>query len=174
MSDAINRPTGRPRREVHTGDMPLAQKADIDLSLDAQIIHGEGLPNLTHEQELVADLAFMEEPVTIMIAENSGSKFPETHVAVQVNGKSAEVLHDGKWIAIGWFPMNQRLTTKRKYVEVLARARPESVQNIHEDATVERPRNHLQRTPRAAYPMSIIRDDNPRGHEWLSRIMMGH
>lgn len=174
MTDAINRPVGRPRRETNTADMPLAQKDDIDLSLDSPIIHSEGLPNLTHEQELMAELDFMEQPMTIRIEDNSSSDFPETHVPVVVNGKNAEVLQNGKWLEIGWLPIGQTLVTKRKYVEVLARSRSDTIRTMHDDATVERPRNTVRRSTKANYPLSIIQDNNPRGHEWLSRIMMGH
>jgi hypothetical protein len=174
MSDAINRPVNTRKREVHTGDMQLAQKGDVDLSLDSTIIHGEGLPNLTNDAELVQDLAFMEEPVTLRISASSGNKgIPETHVYVAVQGRGAEVMLNGKWCEITWLPIDVNLTTKRKYVEVLARANPESITTIHDDATVERPRNLYQRRPSAAYPMSIIQDTS-RGAEWLSRIVMGH
>lgn len=166
------------RREIHTGDMQIGQKNDLDLSLDSDIIHGEGLPNIAHEAELMAShhaaLAFMEEPVMIRIEENTRSDFPETHVPVQVNGEGAEVLQNGKWLKIGWLPIGVPLTTKRKFVEVLARSKSDSVRTVHDDATVDRPRNLTQRRSSAQYPMSILQDNNPRGHEWLSRIMMGH
>jgi hypothetical protein len=174
MSDAINHPTRRARRETHTGDMQIGQKDDIDLSLDSLVIHGESLKNLADDKELLADLAFMEEPMTIRIEENTRSDFPETHVPVMVNGRGAEVFQNGQWLPIGWLPIGIPLTTKRKYVEVLARAKPDAIQTVHDDANVERPRNTVRRRTSAAYPLSIIQDNNQRGHEWLSRIMMGY
>lgn len=175
MSDAKNNPVTRQynRKEVNTGDMQIGQKSDIDISLDAQIVHGESIPNVSDEKFL-ADLAFMEEPVTIRIEENSRSDFPETHVPVQVQGKEAEVLQNGRWLTIGWLPIGVELTTKRKYVEVLARAKSDAVKTSHDDATVERPQNKITRRSSANYPMSIIQDNSPRGHEWLSNIMRGH
>jgi hypothetical protein len=165
------------QREVNTGDMPVGQKADIDL--DSPIIHGEALGNISGDTELskgyLADLAFMEEPVTILIQDNSGnSQCPETHVPVAVNGKDAEVLQNGRWMAIGWLPIGVELTTKRKYVEVLARSKSDAVNTNHDDATVERPRNMINRRTSQNYPLSVLHDGNPRGREWLSRIMMGH
>lgn len=180
MADAINNPVKRQynRREVNTADMQITQKPDVDLGLGENIVHGESLASVAgdvaHEAEYLAALHFNEEPVTIRIEENSKSDFPETHVPVQVNGVEAEVLQNGQWIRIGWLPIGVPLTTKRKYVEVLARAKPENVRTVHDDANVERPQNRVQRRTSAAYPLSIIRDDNPKGHEWLSRIMMGH
>lgn len=175
-NDAMNRPVNRSKREVHTGDMQVGQHADMDLSLDQQIVHGEGLPNIGEDngKQMLADLAFFEEPVTIRIEENSGSDFPETHVPVQVNGKSAEVWMNGGWVAIGWLPVGVQLTTKRKYVEVLARSKSDSIRTEHEDGGVANPRNMVQRRTRSKYPLSIVEDKNPRGAEWLSRIVMGH
>src|SRR6267154_987667 len=127
MSDAINRPVNRSKRETYTADMPLAQKDDVDLSLGSTIIHGESLPNLTDDAELVQNLAFMEEPVTLRISASSGNKgVPESHVYVAVQGRGAEVMMNGKWCEITWLPIDVNLITKRKYVEVLARANPES------------------------------------------------
>lgn len=166
------------QREIHTGELPVGQAPDIDISLDSPIIHGEEMPNISHEQELQAShtaaLAFMEEPVMIRISESTNSDFPETHVPVQVNGKDAEVLQNGKWLSIGWLPIGTPLTTKRKYVEVLARSTSDVVTTVHDGADVEKPRNTVKRRTKAQYPLSILQDNNPRGHEWLSRIMMGH
>lgn len=176
MNEAINNPVRRARREASTDDMQLGQKDDINLDNDIQ--HGESLVSVagdvTHAQAYIDSLAFMEEPVTIRIEENSRSDFPETHVPVQVNGKEAEVFQNGKWLPIGWLPIGVPLITKRKYVEVLARSKSDAISTVHDDATVERPRNTVSRRTRSNYPLSIIQDNNPIGHEWLSRIMMGH
>lgn len=178
MSDASSNKVTRQynRREVHTGDMEIGQKADIDL--EEPIVHGESLANISGDTELntglIADLAFMEEPVMIRIEENSSSDFPETHVPVQVNGRGAEVLNNGKWMEITWLPIGVAMTIKRKFVEVLARSKSDAIRTQHEDATVERPTNKINRRTKANYPLSILQDNNPRGHEWLSRIMMGY
>jgi hypothetical protein len=167
---------GRPRKEFHTGDMNIAQKDDINI--DGDIARGESMVDVVGEKALnssrLAELAFMEEPVTIRIEENSRSENPETHVATYVQGRGSEVLNDGKWLELGWLPIGVPLITKRKYVEVLARAKTDTIKTQHDDATVERPRNTVQRRTSSNYPISIIQDNNPRGHEWLSRIMMGH
>jgi hypothetical protein len=178
--DAVNNPVKRQyqRKEVSTADMDIGQRPNVDLEDLVNFIRGESIVDNVGEKPLLPEyadaLAFMEEPVTIRIEENSRSDFPETHVPVAVNGKEAEVLQNGQWLAIGWLPVGVPLTTKRKYVEVLARAKPDAIRTVHDDANVERPRNTVQRRTSSSYPLSVIRDDNPRGHEWLSRIMMGH
>lgn len=178
MSDAINNPVKRSyeRKPIHTADMPISYKDDIDLN--KPIVHGESLIHIAGDalpnKAYLDELSFMEEPVTVRIEENSRSDFPETHVPVFVQGKEAEVLQNGKWIPIGWLPIGVPLTTKRKYVEVLARSRSDSIKTVHDDATVERPRNTLNRRSSSNYPLSVMEDKNPRGHQWLSNIMLGH
>lgn len=167
-------------KEYHTGDMEVGQKPDLDITLGQSIDHGADLPNVLDDNgklsaDKVAYEAFMEEPVTIRIEENSRADFPETHAPVCVNGKGAEILlENGKWASVTWLPIGRPLTTKRKYVEVLARAKTDSVKTVHEDGSVDKPRNTLQRRSSTSYPMSVIMDKNPRGHEWLSNILMGY
>lgn len=167
------------KKETHTGNMEIGQKPDIDITPGKTIDHGADLPNVTDGNgKLMADKleqeAFMEEPVTIRIEENSRSDFPESHAPVQVNGRGAEVLVKDNWVSMTWVPIGQMLTIKRKYVEVLARAKSDSVRTQHDDGNVDRPRNTLTRRSSANYPMSIIHDPNPKGHEWMSRIMAGY
>jgi len=178
--DAIQNPVKRQynRKEIHTSDFPMADKADIDMSLGKELSHGEPqihIASETMDNGHFDQLAFMEEPVTISIEENSGNnQNPETHVPVFVNGKGAEVLVDGKWIDFGWLPIGMQLVVKRKYVEVLARSRSTSIATVHDDATVRMPRNDVRRTNRANYPLTIIHDSNPRGRDWIAAVRVNH
>lgn len=180
MSDAANNPAVRKynKRETNTADLEIGQHEDIDVSLGATIIHGESLPNLNDKerahQDYLKELAFNEEPIHILINENARSDFPETHVYCAVNGRGAEVLINGQWAEIQWAPIGQEVVMKRKYVEILVRSKSESINTKHEDANVERPRNTISRRVSANYPISVLRDDNPRGALWLSNIMRSH
>ncbi len=176
-SDAINNPVKRQynRAEVNTGDMPVGQRADIDM--DSKIIHGQGIINASGDTELNTkfheDLAFNEEPVTIRIEENSGSDFPETYVPVYVNGKGAEVFYNGRWQEVGWLPIGMEVTTRRKSVEQLARSKVEIVRTQHGDTREEKPQNKVVRRNKSAYALTVLQDDNPKGREWLSRVLAG-
>ena len=158
--------------------MPMAQKQDIPMGMDDPVSYGEPLVQVVSEEVAKGDylkqLAFNEEPVTVYISENSRSELPETHVPCFVNGKGAEVLKDGKWISFGWLPIGVQLVLKRKYVEVLARSRADLINTISDDATVEKPRNFINRKTHDNYPMSIIHDANPRGHDWLRAVRANH
>lgn len=175
--DAIQNPVKRKySRAIHSEDFPLAQKEDLDIGLDQTIIHGEALANPANDakSDFMKALSFNEEPITIIIEENSRSDFPETMVPVNVNGDGAEILMDGKWVRAGWLPIGREVITKRKYVEVLARSKSDSIKTVHDDATVERPRNTVSRRTSSNYPISVLRDDNPRGRDWLANIRMTH
>ena len=168
--------TRKYKRSIHSEDFPLSQKSDIDL--DQPIVHGEALANVSGDVSFAADylsqLAFNEEPVTIIIEENQRSDFPETHVPVSVQGKGAELFTNGQWLEVGWLPIGSELITKRKYVEVLVRSKSDSIKTNHDDATVERPRNTVTRRTSANYPVTVLEDRNPLGREWIARIRMSH
>jgi len=178
MEAALHTPVKRAysRKGTNSEDFPLGQKDDIDL--DGEIKHGESIEQVSfdvnRQKEYMAKLAFNEEAITIIIEENSRSENPETHVPVSVNGKDAEVFTNGHWVSIGWLPVNQALTTKRKYVEVLLRAKSDSIKTMHDDATIERPRNMVRRSTSSNYPVTILEDKNPLGREWVAAIRREH
>lgn len=108
----------------------------------------------------VAMTAFMEEPVTVML-EHTNERYQAPIVGpFGVNGEHL------------WFPVGVPVKIKRKFLEVLARAQPWEVRTHHQDATVERPINEVLRTQRKRYPFSLIADENPKGRDWLRKVMM--
>src|SRR5674476_114295 len=146
------------RKEVSTSEMPIGQKPSVDLGDLVNFVRNKPLADLG-EKPLLPDylkaLAFNEEPVTISIEENSRSDFPETYVPVQVAGHGAEIFANGQWITIGWLPIGQVITVKRKYLEVLIRAKSDNIRTAHDDATVEKPKNLLNRRTSGNYPVTI-------------------
>lgn len=172
-NQAKNNPVGRPRREINTGDMDIGQSATVNIddrleNNDESQVVVASVSSL--KKEHLADLAFMEEPVTISI--NKGTeKFPAKVVPCWVNGKGAEQLHNGKWMVCGWLPVNTPVTTRRKYVEVLARSKVDSYEvktvkhDDHED-------NIAIPNASSRYPFSVLHDPaGAKGYEWLSRIL---
>lgn len=168
--------TRKYKRSYNTEEFALPQKDDINL--DEPIVHGESLAQVTGDvnfaKDYLSQLAFNEEPVTIIIEENTRTDFPETHVPVSVQGKGAEVFENGRWNEFGWLPIGREITTKRKYVEVLIRAKLDTIKTQHDDATVEKPRNTLQRRTSAAYPVTVLHDANPVGREWFTNVRQSH
>ena len=138
------------RRLKQTGDLILLDGIEVD-------------------QAYLDELAFYEEPVTIVINpsthKNAASIFENWS-----NGLGAEMLVNGKWVVIKDLPVDKTITVKRKIVEQIARARVMNVQTIHEEPPVSSPRNEIIRTSSHVHSFSILRDESPRSREWLEMI----
>lgn len=168
-NDAANRPVGRGNREIHTGDIHIEQKPVIESREDLVDEVVQAPPEVL-QKEYADALAFAEEPVTILI-QPSGEKNAARTVDIWVNGKGAEVLVDRRWIETSILPVGMPVTTKRKYVEVLARAKRDSVQTNVTDEESENPVNKIFRNTTAVSPFSIIRDNNPKGAAWIAQLV---
>lgn len=157
-----------PRAELHTEQIGVQQKPTVETraDIDTEIVTATtGLG-----KGYAADLAFGEDPVTIRI-ERSSEKHAAPMIDCWVNGKGAEVLTSRGWIELGYLLVGVPLTTKRKYVEVLARAKHDTINTKVEDATVENPKNEIERYSSSRAPFSVIKDENPRGAEWLTNLV---
>jgi hypothetical protein len=122
-------------------------------ALDAEQILGEA--PLTEAELKYA--AFMEEKVVIIVHEATNEEELNV-VSPMVNGMSQPIVR------------GHPTAVKRKYVEVLARAketkyRQEQLDASKPDSLVMIPRTVL------AFPFSIERDDNPNGRAWLRDIV---
>lgn len=123
-------------------------------------------------------LAFNEETVRILIHRSDDEDLASNVTDfIAVNGTKAEVImHDGRWLALGYLPKGLPIYTKRKYVEQLARAKMDKVKTRIEDVTDSvgpgGKENHVDRFTKAVAAFSVLEDKNPRGGEWLSRLLM--
>lgn len=144
--DASAQRIGQPR----SAQIALEGPAEIDRD-DIQII-----PALRFKDKAATE-AFMAEMITIRI-ETSGEQYPENPVQLGVNGRNAFV----------W--RNMPTIIARKYVERLARARSEG---INQDPANPDPKiaNKLNITSGLKYPFTVLEDKNPLGKEWLARIL---
>ncbi len=101
--------------------------------------------------------AFMNEPVTIMVHESTEEDEPDL-VLVGVNGVTQ------------YLKRGDAQTVKRKYVEVLARAKlTDYKQNL--DPQLGELMNRLKQRHALKYPFSVIEDRNPKGGAWLKSIL---
>lgn len=139
-------------------DVPTTAKVK-DVKRDDQRIESEivtvaadGLDN-----SYAADLAFLEEPVEVMVHESTDQNAePIVHVAV--NGINQ------------FFPRGEVVTCKRKFLGVLASAKTTAitVKNVHTDNDVI---NRINKHTALRYPFSVVRDSNPKGAAWLKSIL---
>ena len=135
----------------------------------AKIIPATGKAEVISESELVVttnleknyadQLAFLEEPVEIMVAEPQEEK-ESSLVQLFVQGRSQMIIP------------GQPIVIKRKYLEVLARAkqiRYKPVVKIND--LTGAPVNMMIPRLVLRYNFSVIQDKNPKGAEWLRRIL---
>ncbi len=112
----------------------------------------------------------MEEPVTIRLQPSSDRNAAMAY-PVTVNGKPAEVFQRGRWEEIGYLPVAQTLIVKRKVLEVIIRAKVDTVNTLILGPESDRPQNEISRFTKPVHSVSILEDRSPRGAEWASEMM---
>lgn len=155
------------RQELHSDTLKTEQKPPIvDTSTyEGDIVTGE----IIGDADYAGELAFMEEPVMIRI-EPSSDRNAAGAMPVWVNGKPAEVFQRGKWDEIGYLPVATVLIVKRKVLEVIIRAKVDTVQTKILEQDSERPNNVVNRFTSPVHSFSIIEDKNPRGAAWVTEL----
>lgn len=159
---AINNPVAPNTDRYDAAEFTLPEDQNIPMenvrraahaALDAEQILADS--NMTEEEMKYA--MFMEEKLLIIVHESPNEE--ELNVVTpMVNGMSQPIVR-------GWPTI-----VKRKYVEVLARAKETKYTQVQTDAN--RP-DSLEMVPRTvlAWPFSVERDDNPNGRAWLREII---
>lgn len=157
------------RAPLNTADVKIEQAAPIETAEDRinQIVAGD--ESILEDKEQADRLAMAEDPVKIIINPSNEENAP-TSYPVWVNGRGGEVFMNGQWLPITYLPVGVELTVKRKYVEVLARAKTDNIRTVHDSANVERPRNIVQRTTSAVANFTVLEDANPRGPAWFAEL----
>lgn len=157
--------SGRKSTIAHPDELDIGQDHSIELDSDLTIEQIRDRLNSSTIDVVSAvgfkshaeNLAFMEEIVAVCV-------FPtQDKNAEQI----VEVFNDG---TAQRFIRGQWQTVKRKYVEVLARAKQFSVQTPE---TMDRDGNRTTRIDTShglRYPFEM-KDKNPRGSAWLSSIL---
>lgn len=110
------------------------------------------------DMSLADQLAFMEEPVTIVVM-SSGDQNEIALVQVAVNGVTQFIKRD------------EPITVKRKYVERLARCKKTDFSQDLDERNGEQSFNILNRRHSLRFPFSVIQDPNPKGPGWLKQIL---
>lgn len=156
------------RAPLHSDSVKIEQKPPI---VDHKEYEGDVvLVDKPFNKDYLDELAFQEEPVKIILNPSAEKNAP-TAFPVWVNGKGAEVFQNGQWMEIGYLPVGRPLIIKRKYLEVIIRTKLDAVTTVHDDATVERPRNEIRRATSSVHSYSIIEDKNPKGAAWAQEMI---
>ena len=149
-------------RETNAADH-VAQARSVDLPTttasvkrDDKIIEPVDGPV---SSDFLDELKFMEEPVDVMVHESAADNAEAI----------VEVFHNG---IPQRFIRGQTQTVKRKFIEVLARAKKTAYsQQVFADRATG---DAIQRmTPHTAlqYPFQVVSDPNPRGTPWLRKVL---
>lgn len=156
------------RQELHSDTLPkVEQRAPI---LDTSTYAGDiVLTEKIGDADYISELAFMEEPVTIRL-EPSSDKNAAGAFPCWVNGRGAEVFQNGRWDTIAYLPVGRVLVTKRKYLEVIVRAKVDTVHTRILEMDSERPNNAINRYTSPVHSFSILEDKNPRGAAWVGEL----
>jgi hypothetical protein len=157
------------RQELHSDQMPKPEQmppiADA-ASYDGDVV----LTERTHNQDYLDELAFMSEPVTIRL-EPSAERNAAMAFPVWVNGRRAEVFQRGRWEEIGYLPVGKVMIVRRSVLEVIVRAKVDTITTPDMDQSAERAEsNKVARFTSPVASFSIIEDQNPRGAAWVQEL----
>lgn len=152
MATSSNR---RGTKELHAGSEYLG--ADIEVGLK-DIHYGDTEQIATDVgMDTVSMEAFMNETLLIMV-QSSGAENETPLVYVAVNGQSMLL------------PRDEPIRVKRKYVEVLARAKKTEFDQVL-DMRMGEEMNRLIAKNSLKYPFTVISDPNPRGVQWVQEVL---
>jgi hypothetical protein len=157
-----------PRQELHSDTMPIDQHPPIT---DTSTYEGDVVlaEKIDGKADYLAELAFMAEPVTIRL-EPSSDKNAATAFPVWVNGKGAEVFQNNRWDEITYLPVGRPMVVRRSVLEVIIRAKIDTVHTAVQEMDSERPNNVVQRFTSPLTSFSILEDRNPRGAAWVQEL----
>jgi hypothetical protein len=141
-----------PEKTVHFAEGGVKQEIGSDIEI--QSVHGLN--------DKARKLAFLEEMVTVELSEGTDID-AEKYVFLSVNGVGPGPN------GLQWVPRGTPVQMKRKYLEVLAKARQVKYKN-HEQTNREGVQESFQRARSAdIYPFTII-EDTREGIEWLRQL----
>lgn len=162
----------KPALVIKTPGQEARPRSDGDVEIDdprerePEVVRAD--PSII-DADYQAELSFMEEPVTIRLEpsteKNAANVFP-----CWCNGRGGELMVDGRWITVTYLPVGMEITTKRKYLEVIVRAKIDTIQTDVIENPGQDPENRIRRFTSPIHSFSIIEDRNPRGAAWLTEL----
>lgn len=153
-----------PSKEVDTNDMEVGQDKEVVLPASGSIkaaVDELGVIEVVDkplENNMAEALAFGEEKITVMIHEDA-SPNAENPVQVSCNGINQ------------FFFRGQPQDVKRKYVEILARAKYTRISTPEVTDGSGARTNMVRQSSSLRYPFSVMHDPNPKGAAWLKAVM---
>lgn len=143
------------KNAVDTHDVQVGQHADHIIKSTGDVERASVIVEAHNalDQSYAEELAFMEEVLEVQLSESTNPN-DENIVYVSNNGISQ------------YFIRGRIQQVKRKFVEVLARAKQTNVTTEEVNREVV-----LRRQTSLKYPFQVIYDPNPKGPAWLKGIL---
>lgn len=151
-----------PRKISEPMEMELGAPEEVKLPSTGAV---PGRPNVVEAQRDVVNfkkkadaLAFMEEKLVIFMHETNDPN-ADQKVFLGINGRGI------------WLDRGGTYRIARKYVERLARAKPEGIQTKAARDGEGMHTTHIVKHRAMLYAFSVMEDKNPKGAAWLREIM---
>lgn len=158
-------PNVMPKKTISSEELNIGQPKPLDIPMtgDVSAIARPDLEILTADAQSLGDyaaaLAFFEEKLDVVVHEST-DKNAEPIVDVYCNGTPQR------------FVRGQTQSVRRKYVEILARARQTSIDTkVSAQGADGEVVNRITKHSAVRYPFSVVYDPNPRGHQWLKQTL---
>ena len=146
-------------RELKVGqDKELILPSTGSISREMEELRQVEVVDKPAEKTMLDALAFMEERVTVMLMDDSNPN-AENPVQVSCNGVNQ------------FFMRGQAQDVKRKFVEILARAKRTVISTPETTDSTGSRTNMIRQSTSLRYPFQVVADPNPRGPQWLKGIM---
>lgn len=157
-------PRGIPSSKTDSSNEKIGQDRPLDIPMTgsiADIIRTDQQIEVVDGPSLgayAAELAFNEEVIDVIVHESTEQNAPLI-VEVFVNGTPQRFLR------------GRMQSVKRKYVEVLARAKQTGLRTAVANDSNGNPVNRLDRHTALRFPFSVQHDPNPKGRDWLKKVL---
>lgn len=166
------------KREVHSGDIPIAQPSPVRMPLDGPMERPSpdfevSPPEALKDKDYLDKLAFNEQRVKIMIQPSAEENAP-LFIEGWCQGRGIEIWSERLkvWQPLGSVPVGVPVVIKRKYLEVLAKAKREKVTTIvvQPASPSDDFRNLVTRATAMSNQITLL-EDTPEGYDWYRQII---
>lgn len=186
----IKRSPKLPKTEFHSSEIPEPSSSRQELpSLGEELPEPEHIePVSSIEMDRAAEMAFMEEPIVIVISPSAERNPMLCTDLVSIGGVWAKIwmlpsgrlasslseMGSGRWMPFGYLPKGYPIVTKRMFANELAKSYTlHIVAGFDPPKPNEEPVNYINRTVQRTQHFSVVEDRSPRGREWITNILHG-
>lgn len=150
-----------PDKTVNAAEQTIAQDPSLIIPATGDIVREDVtlvVADGPMADDQISELKFMEEPIEVMVHESTDAN-ADNPVWVSCNGQNQ------------FFVRGQAQTAKRKFVEILARAKQTAVATKEVRQFDGELATQVTKSTALRYPFSIVSDQNPKGAAWIKKVL---